>query len=694
MAASAARTARAAAARDLRDTVTVGSLEIDRAPVTNRRYAVFVAATDHRTPLTWPKGECPANKLDHPVTGVDFFDALAFALWVDGSLPTEEQWVEAAGLSEPSAYVWGDFFDSKRCNTAKSGIKGTTPVDAYPAGTAPSGCVDLCGNVWEMTCTAFEGDSDSIVVKGGSWSDLPAHARLDTQFRTRVNKGSVNVGFRLVYGVPGFLPHFLDRDLVDQCIGFRKADAPHFDALGDDGEFDAIVQSIRQSAAPHLAKLQAEARAALVGSETGSPAPAGAPFLSRLLAAAREVLNSAFFRKILPVLRVFAKPGRSGSIVDRFRAARAEARRPRRGAPLRQALHAAFATLFPDRGRVLRERIGNAASQLLRRGGARVRMGRAWRVLGGAPAAAGARVKVRGTPPPVARPSMTERVMRNPRRVFVLLCVFAGCVLGLLGTRMRAGEDGARAPAETPPATTAEVEAPRPGLPAGALAKAGPPAPPPVATPAAAPGAKRAEEPAKEIPSVTRELSPEDVRVVMKRLTGGRAQERDEAERFLVWHRSETSAIVRSALTVEQEPELRAALEYVAAAIEEEERPRVDVPTVASSPPQRGLVLFTPSLDAAEEIAMVRRTARAERIDVTVVFTGEGDAARVAKTYGRELGDVRLYADTDGSLAKKLRLERTPAVVGLRDDGKIASIAYGRVQRSRLAEVAKKLRAR
>jgi len=131
--AATARTARAAATRDLRDTVTAGTLDVDRAPVTNKRYAVFVAATGHRSPLSWPKGECPLALLDHPVTGIDFFDALAFALWADASLPTEEQWIAAAGLAEPSAYVWGDFFDSKRCNTAKRTFRAcsaSTPAAA------------------------------------------------------------------------------------------------------------------------------------------------------------------------------------------------------------------------------------------------------------------------------------------------------------------------------------------------------------------------------------------------------------------------------------------------------------------------------------------------------------------------------------------------------------------------------------
>jgi len=695
MAASATRIARAAAARDLRDTITIGALEVDRAPVTNRRYAVFVAATGHRPPLYWPRGECPAALLEHPVAGIDFFDALAFALWSGGSIPTEEEWMAAAGLEEPSAYVWGDFFDSRRCNTAKSGIKGTTPVGAYEGGTAPSGCVDLCGNVWEMTCTAFPGDSDSIIVKGGSWSDLPAHARLDTQFRTRVNKGSATVGFRLVYGVPGLLPHFLDRDLVDQCISFRKADAPHFDARGDEGEFEAIVDSLQKTAGPHLARLQAEARASLVGSETGSPAPAAPPFLRRLGDAGREIGSASFWRRIMPVLRVFAQPGRGRSLMDRFRAAWAEAHRPRRGAPLRQAIAAALVALFPDRGRTLRERVKASASELLEPGHLGARVGRAWRVASGERPQAHQRVRVRGTPPSVvtappparivvgrARVSLSQRLMENPRRVFVLLCIFAGSVLGLLGTMMRGRDERpVRAPAE--PRAAARVE-PEPQAPAPAPSAA--PAPP------ASPAAEPAAEAPTALPSTSRTLSREDVEAVMKRLTGGRPQERDEAERYLIWHRAETKEILRAALAAAQEPQMRAALAYVTTAIEEEEDPREQLPTVVSAPPQRGLALVCESLEAAEEIAMVRRTGRSAHLEVTVVYTGAGDPARIAKTYGHELGDVRLYVDQESSFAKKMRLERTPAVVGLRGEGKPAGIVYGRVQRSRMSDLAAKLK--
>lgn len=242
-----------------RDTVRVGPLEIDRAPVTNARYAAFVAATGHRPPLYWPNGAFPETLADHPVVGVDFFDALAFAIWAKGRLPTELEWCEATGLAEHRAFVWGDTFDAKRCNTVRSDVRGTTPVGAYPEGTAPSGCVDMCGNVWEMTCTAYPGDDTAIVVKGGSWYDFPVHAKIDTSFRARVQKCGNTVGFRLVYGSPLQLPAFLDPDLAVECIEFRRRE-PAGDAPGGEaaGEFDSIVSDLRKTAARHLPALHLE----------------------------------------------------------------------------------------------------------------------------------------------------------------------------------------------------------------------------------------------------------------------------------------------------------------------------------------------------------------------------------------------------------------------------------------------------
>src|SRR5574339_900387 len=51
---------------------------IMRYPVTNEQYARFVHETGHRTPLFWGNGTYPPGKADHPVVGVNYFDALAF----------------------------------------------------------------------------------------------------------------------------------------------------------------------------------------------------------------------------------------------------------------------------------------------------------------------------------------------------------------------------------------------------------------------------------------------------------------------------------------------------------------------------------------------------------------------------------------------------------------------------------------
>jgi hypothetical protein len=252
----------------------------------------------------------------------------------------------------------------------------------------------------------------------------------------------------------------------------------------------------------------------------------------------------------------------------------------------------------------------------------------------------------------------------------VLVCVFVGTVLGLLGTLMRSGKESPATPA--PPAAVAEAPS------------ATAPAPPPAKIPAPAAAAT-------VFPSTTRELSAEDVQVVLRRLVGGRPQGRDEAERFLVWHRAETETAIRAALATRIEPLMRAALEYVAASIDEEKSSRTGAPTVVASTPQHGLVLVTDSLEAAEEIAMVRRTGKAEHLEVTVVFVGAGEPARIAKTYAADLGDVRLYVDTGGGFVKKHKPERVPAVLGLKDDGRSAGVVYGRVRRSQLAELAAKL---
>ena len=194
-------------------TVTVPSLYVDTHPVTNDRFAEFVADTGWVTvaerpldPADYPgadpdllhpggvvfrppPGPVPLNDPsrwwayvpgaswrhprgpgsdisglgDHPVVQVAFEDAAAFAEWRGARLATEAEWERAArGGLVGAEYCWGDEpypDDRQLANTwqgrfpwedlALDGWSGTSPVGSFPANGY--GLFDMAGNVWEWT---------------------------------------------------------------------------------------------------------------------------------------------------------------------------------------------------------------------------------------------------------------------------------------------------------------------------------------------------------------------------------------------------------------------------------------------------------------------------------------------------------------------------------------------------------------
>jgi hypothetical protein len=274
-------------------------------------------------------------------------------------------------------------------------------------------------------------------------------------------------------------------------------------------------------------------------------------------------------------------------------------------------------------------------------------------------------------PPPPPRGGLATFLSSHPRVAFVLLCVAAGTVVGMLWTMARedpAPERGSPVAAMEPPAaelpepanTATPAPADRPASPARAPA---PPPPRPVG------------------------LLPEDIDAVIERLSTGKPYERDEAERFLIWHGDKTSGRVRAALQGALGAQARASLLYVTTAIEEERSGEAREPFVTNGPPQRGLVLFCDSLDGRiEDIAVMRRTAKAAGLEATLVLAHLPDAAGVLRSRAAELGDVTVFLDPDGALVKQMRIERLPTLAGLREDGRPAFLVIGPVQRARLAD--------
>ena len=123
----------------------------------------------------------------HPVVGVDWFDAYAFARWMGRRLPTEAEWEKAARGEKGQMFPWGG-------GTAKAkdgkflanghfegdGFKMTAPVGSFPQGISPCGALDMAGNVWEWTASPFlkypdapedtPEDVEKFVIRGGGWN--------------------------------------------------------------------------------------------------------------------------------------------------------------------------------------------------------------------------------------------------------------------------------------------------------------------------------------------------------------------------------------------------------------------------------------------------------------------------------------------------------------------------------------------
>ena len=214
-----------------RHTVHLAPFWIDRYPVTNADFVIFIAAGGYsereywsetgwewvktsgaRAPMYWSwadsgwhtrsmdqTGPVPPS---HPVCHVSCYEAEAFARFAGKRLPTEFEWEAAASL-DPSngtsvSYPWGEQAPSKDLANVDQLTFGTMPVGSYPRNVSPLGCYGMIGDVWEWTSSdfgpypgfqsfpyaeyseAFFG-AEYKVLRGGSWATRPGAIR--TTFR-------------------------------------------------------------------------------------------------------------------------------------------------------------------------------------------------------------------------------------------------------------------------------------------------------------------------------------------------------------------------------------------------------------------------------------------------------------------------------------------------------------------------------
>lgn len=207
-----------------RHQVTLSSFAIDVHPVSNEQFVRFLEAMggekdtnhqdiirmrDSRVKRSGGRLSIESGYSKHPVVGVTWYGAVAYAKWIGKRLPTEAEWeVAAYGGKESILYPTGEDIEKNQANFFSS---DTTAVMSYAPNGA--GLYDMAGNVYEWCYDWYGYNYYEISVqepenpmgplqgvyralRGGCWKSLKEDLRCSRRHRN--NPGTVNgtYGFR------------------------------------------------------------------------------------------------------------------------------------------------------------------------------------------------------------------------------------------------------------------------------------------------------------------------------------------------------------------------------------------------------------------------------------------------------------------------------------------------------------------
>ncbi|MEM7475494.1 MAG: formylglycine-generating enzyme family protein [Planctomycetota bacterium] len=233
---------------DYCEQTNVESFYIDRDCITNSDYQRFVQAGGYDQAKLWPPeilsmvlqftdssgrpgprfwsgGEPPQGKADHPVVGICWYEAAAFASWAGKRLPSPAEWQQAGTWpisaegkpTQEQRYPWGNAFDPHKANLWQNDHSETIPVDELQEGNTPNGIRQLIGNVWEWVdaqfCPCNDGDVNILLeqlmaeVRGAAFDTYFA-SQATCQFRSGnpvFHRGS-NLGFRCCVSTDSLTP--------------------------------------------------------------------------------------------------------------------------------------------------------------------------------------------------------------------------------------------------------------------------------------------------------------------------------------------------------------------------------------------------------------------------------------------------------------------------------------------------------
>jgi formylglycine-generating enzyme required for sulfatase activity len=207
-----------------RHTVRLSSFAMDVHPVTNEQFLCFlevlggeknaqnndiIRLRDSRIKKTAGKFTIESGYARHPVVGVTWYGAVAYAKWVGKRLPTEAEWeIAASGGKEENNFPTGASIERSHANFFSS---DTTAVMSYPP--QGFGLYDMAGNVYEWCQDWYDyhyydisvqepedpkGPQQGVyrVLRGGCWKSLIEDMRCGHRHRNNPGTMTGTYGFR------------------------------------------------------------------------------------------------------------------------------------------------------------------------------------------------------------------------------------------------------------------------------------------------------------------------------------------------------------------------------------------------------------------------------------------------------------------------------------------------------------------
>jgi hypothetical protein len=193
------------------------SLEVGRHPVSHAEFAKFVSSPAFSDNKYWSKDgaawrdskakswEFLASRVDQtllvpnqPVVGVNWYEAAAYANFIEARLPTFSERLLIVRGVEKRPYPWGEPFGSNNANTREEVVQRPCAIGLFRSDCTPDGVWDLAGNAGEWLADTV---GDMCVFHPGSWKQDSLASWAKARALEAPGHRGDDLGFRLIRDV-------------------------------------------------------------------------------------------------------------------------------------------------------------------------------------------------------------------------------------------------------------------------------------------------------------------------------------------------------------------------------------------------------------------------------------------------------------------------------------------------------------